>query len=164
MIVRKYQNGKDWDWEYPRADIKEPVQQLEEGIVFCFIEETEKPEYNPEKSYLKPVNRLDLSPNKTYPHLGTCYREWEIVDFPAETIVQRLNDTMGEHLDANYPQPVRLKHNEELQFRNPSTERIDKIMKLKEWEWRIRDEKDKRELDFINNNIFPSFEWEEKPE
>jgi hypothetical protein len=162
MRVIKYQNGKHWETEYPN-DTMQPVDRLAAGIVYCIIETAEMPQYDVNTHTHKMVETLDFTPREDYPHMGTCRRSYEVYQLPNESIVAKLNNSLGEHLDSNYPLWQRQKHDDEIKYLEPTPERIEYIKSLKIWEFGCRNDRDKREQELINNNTLPSFEWEPKP-
>lgn len=162
-VIRKI-NDEIKEVEYPHMDIATPVVGLSQGILFYFIEQQERPVYDAFKSYLKPFENLTDKKHPEYSHLLLCERGWEVVDYSQQTIVQKLNASLGEHLDNEYPLWERQKHSDELLIGNPDAERKTYIESLKTWEFSQRQERDNRETEYLTNGVFPSFTWEPRPE
>jgi hypothetical protein len=164
MRVIKEYNGK-WEYcEYPRHDMQ-PVDSTIEGVQFYLVKEEERPEYDSARGSMKQKELvLTNETDNENPHFKIAVKGWEVVSFTQDQIIQRLNDSLGQHLDSNYPLWQRQKHTDELNMMHSSPERIAEISALKTWEFECRAERDKREQEYINTNQFPSFEWEPKPE
>jgi len=163
MIVVKKDNGLITECEYPNFDISSPIDGLVDSIKFYFIEQIATPNYDARTHELQPVQKLIEKSNATYPHLGTAKHSWSKVRLSNETIISNLDNEVGNYLDTKYPPWKRQKHSDEVQFGNPSAERITKIKELKSWEGRVREQRDLQESQLINNGILPTFEFEQKP-
>lgn len=165
MIVIKKEGDSIKEVKYPANDIKKPIVGLEKDIQYYWINETERPSFNPNKSRLSDEFVLTDDIHPEYKHLLVCNKIWKIIDFDAQIVIKKLNDSLGNHLDTEYLTQTRIKHSDELNgvYGEVTQERIDYLMELKQWQKRCIDERDKRELDFLNNNIFPDFIWEPKP-
>lgn len=162
-VIRKI-NDEIKEVEYPHIDISEPVKGLGDGILYYFINQAERPSYNADKSYLKPTEELTTNKHPEYSHLLLCERGWEVVDYPQQVIVEKLNSSLGEHLDYEYPLWERQKHSDELLIGSPDADRKTYIESLKMWEFSQRQERDNRENEYLTNGVFPSFAWEPRPE
>lgn len=160
-VIRKI-NDKIDEVEYPRKSISKPIVGLEKGITFYFISEFKRPSYNPQKSYLRSTDTLTEKRHPEYSHLFLCERGWDIIDYSQDEIINKLNKSLGEHLDSEYPLWKRQKHSNEL-ILGTNTERESYIKRLIEWENSQRIERDIREKNYLNSNIIPSFEWEQIP-
>jgi len=163
MIVVKKDNGVITECEYPNCDISSPIDGLIDSIKFYLIEQTSKPNYDARTHELQPVQKLIEKPNATYPHLGTAKHSWSKVKLSNEVIVANLDNEVGNYLDTKYPPWKRQKHSDEVQFGNPTPERIAKIKELKAWEGRVREQRDLQERLLINEGFLPTFEFENKP-
>ena len=161
-VIRKI-NDEIKEVEYPHVDISNSVAGLADGIAYYFIKQSERPIYDAQKSYLKPTEVLTDKKHAEYPHLLICERGWDVVDYCQQVIIQKLNASLGEHLDNVYPLWERQKHSDELLIGNPDTDRKAYIESLKTWEFTQRQERDNREANYLTNGIFPSFTWELRP-
>lgn len=162
-VIREY-NGEIKEVDYPHVDISKPVVGLDKAIKYYFIEQADKPAFDADKSYLKPTQTLSTDVHPKYKHLLICYRGYEIIDYTQAAIIQKLNDSLGNHLDNEYPLWERQKHSDELAFGSPTTERKAYIESLKTWEFAQREERDNRESEYITNGVFPDLHnWESRP-
>ena len=152
--------GVSIECDYPRGDKNKVIGDTIH--TYYFIKEIKKPTYDKNKSFLV-QNEDELVLGATY-KTNVCNRSWSVEDYPNEVIIQRLNDSLGSHLDFNYPIPIRIKHIREKDKSITNQARKDYIESLQNWEDSCRTECDDREQQFIDNNISPSFEWESKPE
>jgi len=151
VIKKNITTGEEIECDYPRID-REPVVG-DTTYDYFFIEQAKQPEYDDNKYNLLSTQLLD---KKTM----VCKRGWELVEKPKDEIINRLNNSLSMHLDTFYPIWKRVKQLEEIMDTSTTKERKDAIKVLKDWEKRCRAERDKRELEFIKNNVLPSFEFE----
>lgn len=151
---------------YPRENLKEPVQKLSKDIKYYAFLEVERPEINPTTQCVKRKEVFLEEPHPLYPALLTCKLDWEILTYPQETIIERLNQSLGAYMDSEYLPETRIKHLGELMGLDGelTKERKAYLKALRKWETAQRKERDRRESAFINNNVFPSFNWEQKPQ
>lgn len=150
--------------EYPNIDILIPIIGLNEGIQFYFIQENIIENPNPGRFNIV-TKDLEFT-NEVHPdynHLLICKREMELIEKPQSEIIKRLNDDLGYYLDEVYPLWERNKHLSEFLF-EATPERIEYITKLGKWITDCRNERQRREDDYLNENIFPEFNnYPEKP-
>lgn len=173
MKVLKYYNGEKIECEYPRAHIDEPIIGIEEGIIFCVIEEADAPTFNPDKSFLKVVYEMDFTPRADYPHLCTCVKRYDVIDYTQNTIIDKLNESY-EEAQNTVPQAERINNIADMMYylylqdygvlSAEQSIKMQYINSLDNWRIRLRLEREKRELEYLTDNIFPSFEWELKPQ
>lgn len=167
--------------EYPNLDISIPVENInkaklngkhvdiskdsDEYIDLYFINEVIPVNDRPEQFDL--IRLPDVLSNLThevYKHLKVCDRVWVLQEKSQAEILNNLNNTFGMWLDENYFPQTRTKHIIESLSTNTSTEKKESIKKLHDWLLACYAEKEKRELEYINNGIFPDFgNWPEKP-
>ena len=159
--------------DYPAWDISEPIKGLDESIQFYYIE-TEKPE-NPNHDKYDLIKKPDVLTENVHPdysHLKICERVYELVEKSKDEIINRLNTELGIYLDSNYLPAIRDKHVRELYRLNESTlltseqiERRDYLLSLDNWLNECRIERQRREDEYLNNDIFPDFfNYPQKPQ
>ncbi len=163
MIILKSDNGVIKECDYPRNDYG-LVVGLDEGIQYYYLEEIKPTNTNNDKYYLKDKEIvLTKEEHPEYIHLLKAIKEWELIEYSQAVVIQKLSNSLGEYLDSNYPTWKRTKHLRELQGQ-PTKEREAYINSLFAWEDRCRLERDHREDNYINNNIFPDlYNWELMP-
>lgn len=160
MRIALYKNNQFVRFGYCRKDVAIAPSNLAKGSQYYYIDEVIPENTNVNRYYLKPLDIvLTEEIHEEYDHLLKAVKEWELVEYPQESIISKLDDSLGEHLDANYPVWKRTKHLRELE--TADEERAAYIQSLFDWEDRCRTERDLRETEYLNNNVFPSFEWEE---
>jgi len=143
--------------DYPNKDIKTPVIGLDSDIKYYFIQ-VENIE-NPNSYRFNVIPKSDELTDELHPefgHLKICKRGFELQEKPQNEIIERLNLELGAYLDSEYLPEIRIKHTFELT--QPITdERKSYILSLNNWLNDCRKIRDKRESDYLNNNIFPEF-------
>lgn len=155
---------------YPRHDMGEVIG-LPPNHEYYIIKQAERPVYNPDIEFLRPLEILSEDRDNEFLHLKICYRDYEIVPHRKEVIIRKLNDSVGEHIENELPLWKQIKYiQKKLKLKEKQNNSDDEIEELnyynslEEWADRCRIERDKREEDYLNNNIIPSFIWEGKPE
>jgi len=158
--------------KYPRADISEPLEGVNDIQIYVIIDK--KPNYNPDKSCLK-IGKIELTTKvfEKYNHLLIANQLYDIVDFPKETVIDSLNESLGSHLDEQYPLWVRSKHAGEgtiiLQAQLDGVATPEQLIRktflisMYDWATKCRVDRDIREKEYKDNDIFPSFKWDNKP-
>lgn len=159
---------------YPHIDISKPVAGLQEGILYYFIEEKEKPVYNSEKSYLKPFENLTERIHDEFNHLLICERGFEVVDFPKEQIIEKLNLAVGDWIESRLPVWKQVKYISRFMYldilkaEGTATEEqlreMSYLNDLDNWVIKCRNDRDLREKDLIENDVFPLFYFDEMPQ
>lgn len=124
------------------------IKGLDSDLVIYEIEYQPKPEYNPNELKL-----IETKPNLTTKK-GVVYNiakiDWGLVEIG--NVVERLNTSFGSWIDEVYPI---YKRTNDASI-EPSEQGNLRISRYKE----LRADREQRELKYINENIFPSFEWE----
>lgn len=164
MKIELYRNEEYINSVYANRNIAKPVP-LDEGYQYYFIEEIKPINTNPYRYELKYKDTI-LTNEKhiDYPHLLKAIKNYELVEYSKDYVIDQLNKSLYDLLDIEYPIYVRQKHSDEIMFTKPNEERVAYITSLKNWELGQRLEKEKRVFEYINNNTFPSFIWESKPQ
>jgi len=159
---------------YPRGDESKPIDGLEENLeIFKIIDVAPLFDINKQRLSIDGY----LFTNEAYnEHIKIAKLNYIISDIPPDEIIKKLNNSLGNHLDSNYPFWEQNKHSGKglryistlMQGGTPTQEESSyinsKVIVLADWARRCRDERDKREKNYLENNIFPSFEWEMRPE
>ena len=158
---------------YPHIDIANPVAGLDGGIVYYYIDKLERPEIDFNKSYLKPTEVLTDKIHPEYSHLLVCERGYEVVDYPNETIIEKLNTAVGEWIESRMPLWKQSKYlgryiglkdlNKEGLLDQDRINEMNYYLSLWEWADKCRSDRDLREHEYINNDVFPSFVFDEMP-
>lgn len=146
---------------YPRYDLK-PVVGLSEDIGFYGIIEEKRPDCDYKTHTIKTIETFSGEPFEGKSYIKTFTKSYELELLSNERIIQELNNSVGSHIDINYPNWKQNKHALEIQI-GTTQERIDYITNLFDWAQRCRTERDLRESELINNSDLPSFEWEAMP-
>lgn len=76
---------------------------------------------------------------------------YSLVEKTQAVVLENFNNSFGAFIDTAYPVEIRLKDRY-----YPSVKGALRIEK----ETALREDRENRESDYLNNNIFPSFEWE----
>jgi len=175
MNVIRVCNGECKEVPYPRRDISKPITGLEEGVVFYYIKENEKPTYDINKSRLIKKDILTDSKCHKYPHLLVCERIYEVVDFPMEYVVNMLKQSMEDHLTQQLPAIEQTRnitryltlreYQKEDRITEGQLRELSFLNELDKWDIELRNDLNNRILEYKENNIFPSFTgWSIKPE
>lgn len=148
MNVIKYtkSTGKKEKTTYP-GTWGEQVPGLIEDIEFYEIEGV-MPVYNHNQYTVKEKYKLT---DMVGEFLKVCEVEYFLVEIEQAVVVNNLNSRFGKFIDNNYPLYKRI--NDLDKKTTDGDDRRDKY-------WGLKSEREKRELNYINNNEFPSFEWE----
>jgi len=146
---------------YPRADLK-PVVDLSEDIEFYGIIKEAIPCFDYRTHEIKTIETFYEDAFEGRSHIKTLIKSHEIEQLSNERITQELNNSVGIHIDTNYPLWKQNKHALEIQI-GTCLDRINYITGLFSWAQRCRAERDNRENELVNNNKLPLFEWEQKP-
>lgn len=173
MKIATYNNGEFIKIGYPRKDFK-PVEKLEKGIQFYYIEEN-RPDYSPEKSSLKKVDGLELTEDKheEYPHILKAIQNYEVIDYTQSQIINNLNRAVGEWIEERLPVWKQVKYISRFMYLDilakegtATTEQLQEMEYLNDldnWVIKCRADRDLREQEYLNNGIFPSFIFDEMP-
>ena len=159
--------------EYPHIDISKPVYGLQEGIIYYFIQDIDRPEYDSNMSYLKPFQNLTEKKHSEYNHLLICERGFEIINYNQSAIIEKLNNAVGEWIESRLPVWKQIKYISRFMYldisKNEGTATNDQLSEmswlndLDNWVIKCRSDRDLREKEYINNGIFPSFTFDEMP-
>ncbi len=158
--------------EYLNKDISKPIDLDDNLEIYKVIDV--KPDYNVDSQRLKKDSYLytdDLF--EDYKHLKIANVNYIVEDIPQDEIIERLNNSLGAHLDNSYPLWERAKHSgignyilwnkTEGELTSVELATKAKIDNTYAWITQCRAERDEREQNYKDNDIFPSFEWEERP-
>lgn len=107
-------------------------------------------------------------------HIGEAYKLYRLEQLTNDEIIANLNNSLGEHLDNNYPAYEETKHLAQIlrlslvknkdTWNTQDNARFNYMLSMGDWQAKCRDERDRREEELINNGVLPSFEWDEKPD
>lgn len=160
-ILRQNEGEKAKPAKYVRSDLK-PIQGAVDIVKWYIVEETERPPSSQFET-IEETFELTDDPNAEHPYFFKAIQVFTVTQIPNEAILQRMNDSLGRHLDDNYPLWKRQKHLYEV-VKGSKDSRVDYIQNLKDWEDRCRASRDQKESDLINNNQMPTFDWEPVPQ
>lgn len=164
MKIVLYKNGKYINSGYKHVDISKPILSLAKGYQYYYVEEIKPQITDVNRYYLRlKGDVLTTEKHQEYAHFLKLVKEWELVEYPKSVVIEKLNDSLGQHLDSLYAPWKRQKHTDELTSDTITNERKTYIRALKAWEVSQRELRDQRETEYTNNNIFPSFEWDGMP-
>ena len=143
---------------YLRKNLSEPIEGAKDLLVYMLEDKIPKYNIRSQRIINSDISLTDKQHDE-YPHILVAYQLYDVIDIPKEEVIENLNQEFYNYLDINYPLVERQKDSDELSFSNPSQERIDLITNKKSWEWNLRIEKRNRIEKYINEDIFPSFEF-----
>lgn len=160
VLFKNIETDEVWEGNYPRKDISEPVQGLSKDIEIYYINETKEDLINSLKYKLvKQKDNLSNDNHNEYKHLKLCNRNWIRVEKTKEEVISNLNSTLYNILDREYPLIERIKDSDEMIYGNPDNDKENIIRTKKKWEQDLRTLNRQRIKDYIENDIFPSFEF-----
>lgn len=173
-VIKKYINSDKFEYtKYPRADMGKLVGS--DPDLEYYILEDNPPVYDENIFKLKQggVNFTNED-HEIYSALKKAVREYELIELSKDDTIKKLNDSLGQHIDSRYPYWKQVKHTAEAtrlyvemgqnNWGEYEQLRFQYIMALANWARGLRQERDQREIEYRDNNIFPSFEWNEMPE
>ena len=137
--------------DYPNENINVAVGG---EYTYYFINQSDRPIIDHDKSFLKATELLTDEKNETYPHLFNAYLGFEVIDYPQFQIIQKLNDNLGIFLDSEYPIWKRL-DDEDTLLNSDDEDKKAYILSKKQWRKDCKVDRDLRENNFINNGVFP---------
>lgn len=156
----KYQGSPIEDFDYDNNEI------------FVIVEEV-RPDYDTNKSYLRKTITYTEDFQPGFYQVKVCRYDWKVVNHSKETVIQKLNESLGIYLDEQYPIWERIKHAGEGNYillamieGDITQDQLDRktyIDTVYDWITQCRADRDIRENEFVNNDIFPSFEWTDRP-
>ncbi len=148
MIVIKYikSTGAVQKVKYPGI-WPNPLKGLDADIEYYEIQALEKPAYNPHQFDL--VEQWNLSETKGE-LLNICEVSWQLQEKSQAEVISNFNHAFGSFIDSAYPLWQRIK---DLNFQS-----IDGDLR-KAQEASLRELREQRESDYINNQIFPDFNF-----
>jgi hypothetical protein len=150
---------------YPCKTLEQSVTGLSDRLMYFYIEEEEKPEYDENAQYLKVSYNLSEEYHKTYSNLLVASMTYAIVDYDSDIVIEKLAASLGSHLDSNYPGWKRTKHlREYLNDEEITDARKTYLESLFTWEDDCRSAYDNRVKEYNENGIFPSFIWDDIPQ
>lgn len=166
FIIREINTGEiiKRGISYPNTDNNSEIIGFDYNKYEIFqIKENNKPVYDDKQ---ETVEKIEIYTNKKskFPKTKIFEINWKINKLSKQTIINKLNKSLVDHIDVQYPIWERIKHIDELVLDNLDEERENYIKSCKNWLNSCRGERDERENEFLVNNIFPSFEWENRPE
>ena len=175
FIFKNIQTGQIVLSTYPRKDISEPLEGKSSNLIQIYKIIDKIPTYDTNKQRIINKNNYIFTEEiNEYSHIKNAYVEYEITDISNEEIIERLNISLGTYLDEVYPLWERAKHAGEGSYilwnkteSDLTTEELTRksyIDNMYNWITRCRKERDEREKNLIENNEFPSFEWEPRPQ
>jgi len=157
---------------YPRKDISEPLVGAEDIRMYVIIDK--RPIFDENKSSLK-IGEIELTSDvyENHKHLLIANQLYDIIDYPKEVIINKLNTSLGNYLDEQYPLWERAKHAGEGNYilldmivGKNTTDQLDRklyIDSVYNWITKCRADRALREKEYLENDIFPSFEWDKRP-
>lgn len=141
-------------------------------IIYVIVEDN-RPAYDPDKEFLQ---KNEECTDIIYPgshQIKMCFHRWEVLKHQQSVIIEKLNASLGNHLDEQYPIWERAKHagegtyilwdKSENKITQAQLDRKAYIDSVYAWITKCRTDRDKKETEFINKKIFPSFEWTDRP-
>jgi len=158
--------------KYPRKEISEPLTGAGDIQMYAVIENI--PVYDASESYLS-VGEIELTTEiyEGNEHILIANQLYEVINYTSEDVINKLNESLGTHLDENYPIWERVKHAGEGNYillsmidgklTKEQSDRKKYIDDVYDWITKCRADRDVRELDYIEKNKFPSFEWDVRP-
>jgi len=123
------------------------LKGLDADIEYYEIQELEKPAYNPHQFDLIELWNLTTTKGEVY---NICEVSWQLQEKSQAEVINSFNQTFGTFIDSAYPLWQRVK---DLNFQS-----IDGDFR-KAQEASLRDERQAREDNYINNDIFPDFNF-----
>ena len=160
--------------KYPRKDISEPLEGAADYQLYV-IDHT-IPAFDELKQTVKVLPNYALTTEKYLNHSHILIAtKYQLIDKTKDEVIEALNDSLGKHLDTSYPFWEQNKHSgRALRYISslsmggtPTAEETNyinrKVVVLADWASRCRVERDNREKEYRDNDIFPSFEWEARP-
>lgn len=160
-ILKQYEGEEAKVSKYTRGDLG-PIEDATDVIKWYIVEEGERPQQCQFETITETFQLTD-EPNAERPHFLKAIQVFTVTRHSNEAIIQRMNDSLGMHLDENYPLWKRQKHLAEL-IEGVTGERLTYIDNLRAWEGRCRDVREQKESELINNNQLPAFDWEPVPQ
>ncbi len=159
--------------KYPNIDINVKIN-VADTQYYSFIE-NEYPEFD--SNYQKVSEEIILTDElyNDISHIKIAIREFTVSELTTAQIIENLNNSLGKHLDNNYPHWEQSKHSgKSLRYLNtilsggtPTNEDSnyinEKVLILADWTANCRLSRDEKEIELLTNNKIPSFEWEERP-
>jgi hypothetical protein len=159
--------------KYPNKDTSKLIHGFDYDAyeIFEVIEDVE-PEYDSN------THKVDYNYNYTdevgiSPNTKKVYKIWEVIQLSDDEIISNLNNSLGVHLDNQYPLWERAKHAGEGSYilwnkleTTLTQEELDRkayIDATFAWITAQRAERDSRENELLTNGVLPSFIWEDRP-
>ena len=156
---------------YPAKDESKPLHGLDEDLeIFKIVDEL--PEYDKDRQRISKDGYI-FTDELYNSHLKIANINYLIAEISQDEIVGKLTTSLGTHLDEQYPMWERIKHSGEGNYivetqitKELTQAQIDRrtyIDSVYKWTVKCRDDRDLREKELIDNNTFPSFEWDDRP-
>lgn len=173
-LIRNEKTGEVVKKEkYPARDEDRPVVGLGEDLTIYKLKDV-KPLHNDNVEFL--FNKGYLFTEETYnAFIKIAKIDYEVVACLENEVVEKLNLSLGAHLDSLYPFWEQNKHSGKairyihtlLAGGTPDQTDTDyitsKVLVLADWAKRCRDARDLKEKEFIKRGKVPAFEWEPRP-
>jgi len=137
--------------EYPRFELTEAVTGLDNDIEYYEIVETDGPNYNPDWHILNDDYELTEETGQYGEHLKKALHVYTITLKSQDDILIAFNNCFGQWIDEVYPIWKRIKD-----VTQPSESGTARQIR----EMDVRDDRQKRENDLLNNNILPNFKFD----
>lgn len=165
---------KSWR-KYPGKDIKEAPNGFMHNNFNIYIVIDEIPEYNTDFQNIKKLDGYKFTEDTYHGnrHIKICNPIYEVTNKSSYQIIRVLNDSLGQFLDSEYPLWERAKHAGEgcyILWNKTEEELTEEELKRKEyidstykWITSCREERDRREIEFLTNDVLPSLDWESRP-
>jgi len=147
VIKRIKSTGQLIKTEYP-AIWGTLVYKLDDNLEFFEIKQLPIPEFNSHQ--YTAVEKLTITEN-IGEFLPICEVGFELIEKSKESVLNDFNTLFGNFIDENYPLWQRIKD-----ISNPSENGALRLAKEAE----LRSNRDSMELDYIDNDIFPNFNFE----
>jgi len=141
--------GKYITEEYPRIDTKPVINLAEELEYFEIVKEVE-PSYNINEYTIHINTILTEQKSSKFPALKVAIIEYELQLIPKNEVISNFNNAFGTFIDSAYPIWQRVK--DLTASTNEGTIRQAQ-------EASLRETRQERELLYINDNIFPDFNF-----
>jgi len=140
--------GEKIKQEYP-AIWPTPIYRLDKDLEFYEIQTLPKPaEYNSEKHNIAEIWTLTENIGE---FLKVCLIEWQLTDKPQSEVLTNFNNAFGAFIDNAYPLWQRVKD---------VSHTTDEGTIRQAQEASLREERQAREDVYLNENIFPNFNFQ----
>ena len=159
LHYKRSDHGKILGFDYAKKTIY--------GIV-----EASKPTYEPLAYFLRAKDVFTTTPFSDYYNVLICNRGWGVTALDNDTIIENLNDSLGDFLDSNYPDWQRAQDNNDFSEINlaiaqgtataaqlAEKARISALIAWLQGNRALKAEK----IEELGQGEIPNFEWNSKP-